>query len=54
MTAPFTIDKGMLYEIADTIITGLLLIFGFRYLRQIISMVLEELYHFLIEGGITP
>lgn len=53
MTAPFTIDKEMLYEIADGIITGLLLIFGFRYLRQIISMVLEELYHFFIEGGIA-
>lgn len=53
MTAPFTIDKGMLYEIADGIITGLLLIFGFRYLRQIISLVLEELYYFFIERGTT-
>ena len=54
MTTPFLLDKQKLYEIAEWIIAGMVLVFGFQYLKQIVAFVLTELYKILIQRGYLP
>jgi len=51
MTTPFIIDKLKLYELAEWIITGMVLVLGVHYLRQIIVYVLMELYRIFVQRG---
>ncbi len=51
MTASFLINRQKLYEIAEWAITGIALILGFQYLKQIIAYVLMELYKIFIQHG---
>lgn len=48
---PILLDKQKLYELAEWLITGMVLVFGFRYLKQIVAYVLMELYHTLVQKG---
>lgn len=51
MTTPFFIDRQKLYELAEWLVTGMTLILGLRYLKQIIAYVLMELYRIFIRRG---
>ena len=51
MTASFFIDKQWFDELAAWIAAGMVLVFGFRYLKQIIAYVAMELYRIFIQGG---
>lgn len=46
----YTLNKETLYSMAEYIITGLVLIFGLKYLKDIIEIVLTELYGYFIQG----
>lgn len=54
MALPFIIDKQTLYQLAEWIITGIALVVGFRYLKEIIAYVLMELYRIFIQRGAFP
>ena len=51
MTQIFDLGRQKMYEVAEYMVTGLVLIFGFRYIRQIIAVVMTELYKIFIQGG---
>ena len=51
MTQVFDIGRQKFYALAEYMVTGLVLIFGFRYLKQIIEVVMTELYKIFIQGG---
>lgn len=48
------ISKDTLYEMAEWAITGLALLFGWRYLKEIIAFVLTEMHRMLIQRGYLP
>ena len=54
MSAPIYIDKQKLYELAELIVTGMVVIFGYQYIKQIIEYVLTELYELFIQKGFWP
>ena len=45
------VEKQMLYEIAEWLITGLVLLYGAIYFKQIVAYVLTELYKFLVQNN---
>lgn len=51
---PLLIDKQKLYELAEWLITGMVLVFGFKYLKQITAYVLMGLYRLFIEKAAMP
>jgi len=51
---PFLIDKQKLYELAEWLITGMVLVFGFKYLKQITVYVLMSLYRLFIQKSAMP
>ncbi len=51
MTQPTFILRDKLYELGQWLITGLVLVLGLRYIKQIIAFVLTELYRIFIQGG---
>lgn len=54
MVLPFLFEKQSLYELAEWIVTGMVLIFGMRYIKEIIAYVLMELYRIFIQHGGFP
>lgn len=54
MAFPAYLNKQELYALAEWIITGMALIFGIHYLKQIIAFVLMELYKLIIQRNILP
>jgi hypothetical protein len=49
-----SISKAKLYEMAEWAVTALALMFGWRYLKQIIAWVLMEMHRLLIQRGFLP
>lgn len=43
-------SKTVLYDMAEYAITGLVLIFGIKYLKEIIEIVFTDLYAYFIQG----
>jgi hypothetical protein len=46
----YAISKEMLYEVAEYIVTGLVLVFGLKYLKEIVQIVFNQLYAYFIQG----
>jgi hypothetical protein len=46
----YALNKETLYSIAEYTITGLVLIFGLKYLKEIVEIVFTELYVYFIQG----
>ncbi len=46
----YLFSKTALYELAEYAISGLVLIFGVKYLKEIIEIVFTELYAYFIQG----
>lgn len=54
MDIPIIADRSRLYELAAWTIAGLVGLLGFRYIRQLIAIVLTELHYWLIQRGFLP
>lgn len=53
MAFSFSTNRQLLYEVAEWVITGLVLIFGLRYLKSITAYVLMELYRLFTRSGVV-
>jgi hypothetical protein len=49
MQPTYLIAREKLYELAEWLVTGMVLVFGLQYIRQIIAFVLMELYRIFIQ-----
>lgn len=52
MNFPLTIEKQKLYELAEWLVGGLVLLYGMRHIREIVAFVLMELYKLLVQRNI--
>lgn len=50
MEPVFYITKEKILELAEWLITGLVLVYGFQYLKQIVAYVLTELHRIFLQG----
>lgn len=51
---PKQIGRQKLYEIAEYAVAALVLLYGIRHIREIIAIVLMELYKYLIQHNMLP
>lgn len=51
MTFTFQTERDRIYKMAEYAVTALVLIFGLNYLKQIVAMVLMELYKIFVQRG---
>jgi len=54
MDIPVLISKIKLYELAQWVVGGMTILFGLKYLKQVIVFVMTELYKLLIQEHVLP
>lgn len=46
------LDRYKMKEMFEWLVTGMVLIYGIRYIREIVAYVLEELHRIFVQRGI--